>query len=113
MANQRINNNIDITKVKHKLIGNLSLRQVIFILIGIILGMLDFWIIGRNISYKAASMILAFLILPPLFLFCESRPQSMPLEKYIWHRLKFKLLPQKRSKKGKGGVKSSDKKQKK
>lgn len=111
MANQRVNNNIDITNIKRQWFANFSLRQLIFIGIALVIAFLVFITIGRSVGFKIAAIILAIL-LPPLFIVCETEIQNMPLEKYVWYKLRFRFLPQKRvSKKSeKGSENKNDKK---
>ena len=116
MANQKVNNNIDITNIKRKIVGNFSFRQLVFIGIAVIIAFIVFFFIGRKISYKLSAVILAIL-LPPLFVVCENDVQNMPLEKYVWYKLKFYFLPQQRQRCSKSsklkGEKNGSKKQKK
>ncbi len=95
MANQRVNNNIDITNIKKQWFANFTLRQLIFIGIALVIAFLLFITVGRSVSFKAAALILAVL-LPPIFIICETEIQNMSLEKYVWYKLRFKFLPQKR-----------------
>lgn len=113
MANQKVNNNIDITNIKRNMIGNFSLRQLVFIGIATIIAFLVFFLVGRTISYKLSAAVLA-IVLPPLFFVCEQEIQNMPLEKYVWYQLRFHFLPQNRKsrksdfknrKGGKNGIK--------
>ncbi|MDO4302173.1 MAG: PrgI family protein [Clostridia bacterium] len=96
MANQKINNNIDLTQVKHKLVAGFSKRQLIFIGSGLIIGFIEF-MVCKKLSYQFAAFMLA-ITLSPIFIICEKKVQNMYFEKFMWHFFRFHLLSQNRRK---------------
>ena len=81
----------DLTKVKNKVILNLTKRQIICMGIAAAIG-LPFYFLTRNYigtSNAATGMVLLML---PAFLFAMYEKDGLPLEKILWNIISVKLL---------------------
>ena len=80
----------DLTKVKNKVVLNLTKRQLICLSAAAAVG-LPFYFLTRNyigISNAAAGMVILML---PAFLFAMSEKDGMPLEKVLWNVINVKF----------------------
>lgn len=81
----------DLTKVKNKVVLNLTKRQIICLTIAAAIG-LPFYFLTRNIigtSNAATGMVLLML---PAFLFAMYEKDGLPLEKILWNIITVKIL---------------------
>lgn len=81
----------DLTKVKNKVILNLTKRQIICLTIAAAIG-LPFYFLTRNVigtSNAATGMVLLML---PAFLFAMYEKDGLPLEKILWNIITVKIL---------------------
>ena len=80
----------DLTKVKNKVVLNLTKRQLICLSAAAAVG-LPFYFLTRNyigISNAAAGMVILML---PAFLFAMYEKDGMPLEKVLWNVINVKF----------------------
>ncbi len=81
----------DLTKVKNKVVLNLTKRQIICLTIAAAIG-LPFYFLTRNVigtSNAATGMVLLML---PAFLFAMYEKDGLPLEKILWNIITVKIL---------------------
>ncbi len=81
----------DLTKVKNKVVLNLTKRQLICLTIAAAIG-LPFYFLTRGaigISNAATGMVLLML---PAFLFAMYEKDGLPLEKILWNVITVKFL---------------------
>lgn len=81
----------DLTKVKNKVVLNLTKRQIICLTIAAAIG-LPFYFLTRNIigtSNAATGMVLLMI---PAFLFAMYEKDGLPLEKILWNIITVKIL---------------------
>lgn len=81
----------DLTKVKNKVVLNLTKRQIICLTIAAAIG-LPFYFLTRNVigtSNAATGMVLLIL---PAFLFAMYEKDGLPLEKILWNIITVKIL---------------------
>lgn len=81
----------DLTKVKNKVVLNLTKRQIICLTIAAAIG-LPFYFLTRNVigtSNAATGMVLLML---PAFLFAMYEKDGLPLEKILWNIVTVKIL---------------------
>lgn len=80
----------DLTKVKNKVIWNLTKRQLICVAIAAVMG-LPFYFFARGaIGTSNAATGMALLMLPA-FLFAMYEKDGLPLEKILFNRMNVKL----------------------
>ena len=80
----------DLTKVKNKVVWNLTKRQLICVAIAAVMG-LPFYFFARGAigtSNAATGMVLLML---PAFLFAMYEKDGLPLEKILFNRMNVKL----------------------
>ncbi|EOS38943.1 hypothetical protein C808_02260 [Lachnospiraceae bacterium M18-1] len=80
----------DLTKIKNKVVLNLTKRQLICLVIAAAVG-LPFYFLTKNYigtSNAATGMVLLML---PAFLFAMYEKDGMPLEKVLWNMINVKL----------------------
>lgn len=81
----------DLTKVKNKVVLNLTKRQIICLTIAAAIG-LPFYFLTRGAigtSNAATGMVLLML---PAFLFAMYEKDGLPLEKILWNMITVKFL---------------------
>ena len=81
----------DLTKVKNKVVLNLTKRQIICLTIAAAIG-LPFYFLTRGTigtSNAATGMVLLML---PAFMFAMYEKDGMPLEKILWNIINVKIL---------------------
>ena len=81
----------DLTKVKHKVVLNLTKRQIICLTIAAAIG-LPFYFLTRGTigtSNAATGMVLLML---PAFMFAMYEKDGLPLEKILWNIINVKIL---------------------
>lgn len=81
----------DLTKVKNKVVLNLTKRQIICLTIAAAIG-LPFYFLTRGAigtSNAATGMVLLML---PAFLFAMYEKDGLPLEKILWNIINVKIL---------------------
>lgn len=80
----------DLTKVKNKVVWNLTKRQLICVAIAAVMG-LPFYFFARGaIGTSNAATGMALLMLPA-FLFAMYEKDGLPLEKILFNRMNVKL----------------------
>lgn len=81
----------DLTKVKNKVVLNLTKRQIICLSVAAAIG-LPFYFLTRSVigtSNAATGMVLLML---PAFLFAMYEKDGLPLEKILWNIITVKIL---------------------
>lgn len=81
----------DLTKVKNKVVLNLTKRQIICLTIAAAIG-LPFYFLARGTigtSNAATGMVLLML---PAFMFAMYEKDGLPLEKILWNIINVKIL---------------------
>ena len=81
----------DLTKVKNKVVLNLTKRQLVCLSVAAAVG-LPFYFLTRNligISNAATGMVLLML---PAFMFAMYEKDGLPLEKILWNIVTVKLI---------------------
>lgn len=81
----------DLTKVKNKVVLNLTKRQIICLTVAAAIG-LPFYFLTRGAigtSNAATGMVLLML---PAFLFAMYEKDGLPLEKILWNIINVKIL---------------------
>ena len=81
----------DLTKVKNKVVLNLTKRQIICLTIAAAIG-LPFYFLTRGTigtSNAATGMVLLML---PAFMFAMDEKDGLPLEKILWNIINVKIL---------------------
>ena len=81
----------DLTKVKNKVVLNLTKRQLVCLSIAAAVG-LPFYFLTRNLigtSNAATGMVLLML---PAFMFAMYEKDGLPLEKILWNVVTVKLI---------------------
>jgi len=83
----------DLTKVKTKVLFNLTKRQLICFCAGALIGVLAFFLLKNFLGSSAASMCMIVLMLP-FFLMALYEKNGRPLEKVVWDMIQvsFKLF---------------------
>lgn len=81
----------DLTKVKNKVVLNLTKRQLVCLSVAAAVG-LPFYFLTRNLigtSNAATGMVLLML---PAFMFAMYEKDGLPLEKILWNIVTVKLI---------------------
>ena len=81
----------DLTKVKNKVVLNLTKRQLVCLSVAAAVG-LPFYFVTRNLigtSNAATGMVLLML---PAFMFAMYEKDGLPLEKILWNIVTVKLI---------------------
>ena len=81
----------DLTKVKNKVVLNLTKRQLVCLSVAAAVG-LPFYFLTRNLigtSNAATGMVLLML---PAFMFAMYETDGLPLEKILWNIVTVKLI---------------------
>ena len=81
----------DLTKVKNKVVLNLTKRQLVCLSVAAAVG-LPFYFLSRNLigtSNAATGMVLLML---PAFMFAMYEKDGLPLEKILWNIVTVKLI---------------------
>lgn len=85
----------ELTEYKEKIIFGLSLRQLIFTVIAVVMGGLSFWALYKPLGFDNASNVLV-IIAAPAFAFGFINIKGYSLEKYLLIVYKHRYSPQKR-----------------
>lgn len=85
----------DLSRVKNKLIFNLTLRQIIFFILAAIAGFPFYFLTKGIIGTDIAAIIMVVLMLP-FFLFALYEKDGLPLEKIIVNYIRTKKNPKTR-----------------
>ena len=80
----------DLSRVKTKLVFNLTKRQVICFGCGILVGLPVFFLLRSHIPASAAALIM-MIIMMPFFLFAMYERDGMPLEKVLMNMITVKF----------------------
>ena len=81
----------DLTKVKNKVVLNLTKRQIICLVIAAAMGLPFYFLTKDHIGTSNAATGMVFLMLPA-FLFAMYEKDGVPLEKILWNIIHVKLL---------------------
>lgn len=81
----------DLTKVKNKVVLNLTKRQLICLSIAAAIGLPFYFLTKKYIGTSNAATGMVLLMLPA-FLFAMYEKDGLPLEKILWNVIKVKLL---------------------
>lgn len=81
----------DLTKVKNKVVLNLTKRQIICLVIAAAMGLPFYFLTKDYIGTSNAATGMVFLMLPA-FLFAMYEKDGLPLEKILWNIIHVKLL---------------------
>lgn len=81
----------DLTKVKTKVLFNLTKRQLVCFGTGGILGVLFYWLTKNSLGSTNAASIMVLLVLP-FFMFAIYEKDGKPLEKVLMEVIRVKFL---------------------
>lgn len=81
----------DLTKVKNKVVLNLTKRQIICLTIAAAIG-LPFYFLTRNVIGTSNATTGMVLLMLPAFLFAMYEKDGLPLEKILWNIITVKIL---------------------
>lgn len=81
----------DLTKVKNKVVLNLTKRQIICLVIAAAIGLPFYFLAKGAIGTTNAATGMVLLMLPA-FLFAMYEKDGLPLEKILWNLIKVKFL---------------------
>lgn len=81
----------DLTKVKNKVVFNLTKRQIICLGIAAAIGLPFYFLTRETIGTSNAATGMVLLMLPA-FLFAMYEKDGMPLEKILWNMINVKFL---------------------
>lgn len=81
----------DLTKVKNKVVLNLTKRQIICLVIAAAIGLPFYFLIKGYIGTSNAATGMVILMLPA-FMFAMYEKDGLPLEKILWNIINVKFL---------------------
>lgn len=81
----------DLTKVKNKVVLNLTKRQIICLVIAAAIGLPFYFLIKGYIGTSNAATGMVILMLPA-FMFAMYEKDGLPLEKILWNIINVKVL---------------------
>lgn len=81
----------DLTKVKNKVVLNLTKRQIICLVIAAAIGLPFYFLIKGYIGTSNAATGMVVLMLPA-FMFAMYEKDGLPLEKILWNIINVKFL---------------------
>ena len=84
----------DLTKVKSKVMFNLTKRQLICFTPAVLIGVPLFFLVRGSMGNSAATLLM-ILVMLPFFLFAMYERNGMPLEVYLKHMINTKFIKQK------------------
>ena len=85
----------DLTRVKNKVVFNMTRRQIICFSIAGVIGF-PFYFLTRNLIGNGNAMMGMVLLMVPAFLFAMYEKDGQPAEKLLKNRLRFMLWPRER-----------------
>ena len=83
----------DLTKVKSKVMFNLTKRQLICFTPAVLLGVPLFFL-SRGVLGNSTATLLMILVMLPFFFFAMYEKNGMPLEVYLKHMINTKFIKQ-------------------
>lgn len=84
----------DLTKVKSKVMFNLTKRQLICFTPAVLIGVPLFFLVRGSVGNSTATLLM-ILVMLPFFLFAMYERNGMPLEVYLKHMINTKFIKQK------------------
>ena len=81
----------DLTKVKNKVVLNLTKRQIICLVIAAAVGLPFYFLTKGDIGTSNAAIGMVILMLPA-FMFAMYEKDGLPLEKILWNIINVKFL---------------------
>lgn len=81
----------DLSKVKNKLIGNFTLRQILCFVIAASIGFPLYWFSKRYIGTEVAGVIM-IIIMIPFVMFALYEKEGQPLEKILWYAIETRFI---------------------
>lgn len=80
----------DLTKIKNKVVLNLTKRQIVCLAIAVAVGLPFYFLTKKYIGTSNAATGMVLLMLPA-FLFAMYEKDGLPLEKVLWNIINVKL----------------------
>lgn len=81
----------DLTKVKTKVVFNLTKRQLIFFGLAVVIGLPLFFLLKDIVGTNIASFVMILAMLP-CFLFAMYERHGLPLETVLWNIIQTKFV---------------------